>query len=488
MPADTRSSRSILIVDDDKDLRFILGDILSEEGYQVRLAERGEAAIAMLEKQAVNLLVTDMKMPGLSGLDLFKQVSRRWPHIPVVILTAHGNVDEALEMIRQGAYDYIAKPYNTQDLLMRISRALEREQLVVENTALRQQLQLSREHIFGDEPAIKEVMARVDAVAATDFPVVLFGESGTGKEVLAREIHRRSPRADRPFVPVNCGAIPRELFESELFGHVKGAFTGATSDRKGLFEEASGGTLFLDEIGEIAVDHQVKMLRAIQEQEVKRVGDNLQRTVDARILAATNRDLTAMVKAGNFREDLYYRICVMPIRVPPLRDRRGDILPLALHFLERESAQTGKQLAGFTRSAMDKLLGYAWPGNIRELENKVKQSLILATGDEIDEDDVLLEDAAAQIGADRRRDAATALSGRDGSEGEEAVAPIAGTLADARKEFERIYLVQVLKRHRGNATAAAREAGKHRSEFYYLLKKHGLSAADYREDTAGGAS
>jgi len=482
MPSEPRSSRSILIVDDDKDLRFILGDILSEEGYQVQLAARGEEALAMLEKAPVNLLVTDMKMPGLSGLDLFKQSSRRWPHIPVVILTAHGNVDEALEMIRQGAYDYIAKPYNTQDLLMRISRALEREQLVVENRALRQQLQMSREHIFGDEPAVKEVMARVDAVAVTDFPVVLSGESGTGKEVLAREIHRRSNRAEGAFVPVNCGAIPRELFESELFGHVKGAFTGATTDRKGLFEEATGGTLFLDEIGEIAAEHQVKMLRAIQEQEVKRVGDNIQRRVDARIIAATNRDLPAMVKAGTFREDLYYRICVMPIRVPPLRDRRGDILPLAVHFLEREAAQTGKKLTGFTRSAMNKLLAYSWPGNIRELENRVKQSIILVTGDEIDEDDVILEDmGSAPMSA---HETPGTSHGEELDHGFE----LSGTLAEARRDFERLYLIQVLRRHRGNATSAAREAGKHRSEFYYLLKKHGLSAADYREDTAGGTS
>ena len=469
----TRASRSILIVDDDKDLRFILGDILSQEGYHVMLAASGEEALKRLEKEPINLLVTDMKMPGLSGHELFEQTVRKWPHIPVVILTAHGNVDEALQMIRQGAYDYIAKPYNTQDLLMRISRALEREQLVVENRQLRKQLQLSREHVFGDEPAVKDVLARVDAVAVTDFPVVLMGESGTGKEVLAREIHLRSGRSSAAFVPVNCGAIPRELFESELFGHMKGSFTGATADRKGLFEEASRGTLFLDEISEIAAEHQVKLLRAIQEQEVKRVGDNTQRTVDVRIIAATNRDLAQMVKGGTFREDLYYRICVMPIRVPPLRERRGDILPLALHFLQRETAQTGRSIQGFTRSAMDKLLAYPWPGNIRELENKVKQSLILAPGEMIDEDDLMLEGPVA--GPSSLSGPSPALPAGDPDQ------PM-GTLTDARQQFERGYLIGILKRHRGNATSAAKEAGKHRSEFYYLLKKHGLTAADYRED------
>ena len=472
--ASSPSSRSILIVDDDKDLRFILGDILSQEGYHVMLAASGEDALKRLEKEPINLLVTDMKMPGLSGHELFEQATRKWPHIPVMIMTAHGNVDEALQMIRQGAYDYIAKPYNTQDLLMRISRALEREQLVVENSALRKQLQLSREHVFGDEPAVKDVLARVDAVAVTDFPVVLMGESGTGKEVLAREIHLRSARSSGPFVPVNCGAIPRELFESELFGHMKGAFTGATADRKGLFEEATRGTLFLDEISEIAAEHQVKLLRAIQEQEVKRVGDNAQRTIDVRIIAATNRDLASMVQGGTFREDLYYRICVMPIRVPPLRERRGDILPLAVHFLERETAQSGRGIKGFTRSAMDKLLAYPWHGNIRELENKVKQAMILAPGEMIDEDDLMLEDPVA--GPTPRASAAVS-SGPANDPG-----AAMGTLTDARQQFERYYLIGILKRHRGNATSAAKEAGKHRSEFYYLLKKHGLTAADYRED------
>ncbi|HKY31948.1 MAG TPA: sigma-54 dependent transcriptional regulator [Candidatus Polarisedimenticolia bacterium] len=495
------SHKSILIVDDDKDLRSILGDILADEGYHIVLADSGEQALERLGKQHVNLVLTDLKMPGMTGQQLFEACSRRYPYLPVVILTAHGTVDEALGMIREGAYDYIAKPYNTQDLLMRISRALEREQLMVENSKLREQLvQRDREYVFGDEPAINEVMARVNAVAATDFPVVLLGESGTGKEVLARVVHRRSQRAAGPFVPVNCGAIPRELFESELFGHVKGAFTGATADRKGLFEEASGSTLFLDEVSEITPEHQVKLLRAIQEGEIKRVGDNIQRKVDVRIVAATNRDLLSMVKAGQFREDLYYRICVMPITVPPLRERRGDILPLAVHFLERERAQTGKNVTGFSRAAMDTLLNYSWPGNIRELENKVKQSLILASGELIDVGDILLDDrSAVSLFAARpaeppvlvREEALVAVGGDMPSR----PAPQAGallaadgardqtpTLNEARRDFERRYLIGVLRRNRGNATMAAREAGKHRSEFYYLLKKHGISPADFREE------
>jgi two-component system response regulator GlrR len=512
MPENSR--KSILIVDDDKDLRSILGDILSDEGYQIVLADSGEQALERLERQHVNLVLTDLKMPGMSGQQLFEACSRRFPTLPVVILTAHGTVDEALDMIREGAYDYIAKPYNTQDLLMRISRALEREQLMVENQRLRDQLvRKEKDYVFGDEPAINEVMARVNAVAATDFPVVLMGESGTGKEVLARVVHRRSQRAAGPFVPVNCGAIPRELFESELFGHVKGAFTGATADRKGLFEEASGSTLFLDEISEITPEHQVKLLRAIQEGEIKRVGDNIQRKVDVRIIAATNRDLLAMVKANQFREDLYYRICVMPITVPPLRARRGDILPLAVHFLERERSQTGRKVSGYSRTAMEKLLNYSWPGNIRELENKVKQSLILASGDLIDVNDILLDDRTAGVAVMGRVGDLAALAepvaaaggvpalaaapssladvGRGANMASPALTLLDGgragtgapTLNEARREFERRYLIGVLKRNRGNATMAAREAGKHRSEFYYLLKKHGISPADFREET-----
>jgi len=483
----SRPRKSILIVDDDKDLRTILGDILSDEGYQVQLSDSAEKALEHLKEKEPNLLLTDLKMPGMGGHRLFEDCSKRWPHIPVVILTAHGTVDEALEMIRKGAYDYIAKPYNTQDLLMRISRALEREQLMVENRALRLQLvEKEKEYIFGDEPAMKEVMARVDAVAGTDFPVVLMGESGTGKEVLARVVHRRSPRGDGPFVPVNCGAIPKELFESELFGHVKGSFTGATADRKGLFEEATGGTLFLDEISEIGPDHQVKLLRVLQEGEIKRVGENAQRKVDVRIIAATNRDLLSMVKTGNFREDLYYRICVMPIVVPPLRERKGDILPLAIHFLERERHQSGKSATGFTRSALDKVMSYEWPGNIRELENKVKQSLILASGELIEEDEILLNEQMGppsylergERAASQARDSGPIRSATDAKEGASG-----GTLNDARREFERRYLIGVLKKNRGNATMAAKEAGKHRSEFYYLLKKHGISPSDFREET-----
>ncbi|HET6373323.1 MAG TPA: sigma-54 dependent transcriptional regulator [Candidatus Polarisedimenticolia bacterium] len=485
MPAEP--PKSILIVDDDPEHRELLGDYLAQEGHHVLLAESGEKALERLEKREANLVLTDLQMAGMGGRKLFEECSRRWPHIPVVILTAFGTVYDAVEMVKKGAYDYIEKPFNYQDLQMRIRRALEKATLVDDINKLREQLtQKEKAFVLSKEPAMVQVMDRIQAVAMTDFPVVLMGESGTGKEVLAREVHARSSRASGSFVPVNCGAIPRELFESELFGHVRGAFTGATGDRKGLFEEATGGTLFLDEISEIPAEHQVKLLRAIQEGEVKRVGDNLQRKVDVRIIAATNRDLPGMVKAGKFREDLFYRICVMPIVVPPLRERRGDILPLADYFLKRERVQAGHPQA-FSRAALDKLLRYAWPGNIRELENKVKQSLILASGEMIEEGDLLLDDdhgagmLAGTLAA--HEEAETGVSAPPAPAAAAGPTASVRSLNDARRDFERQYLVGVLTRHRGNATSAAREAGKHRSEFYYLLKKHGLSPSDFREET-----
>ena len=483
------TGKHLLIVDDDQDLRSILGDILADEGYRVALADSGEKALKRLEGpdgHQINLILTDLKMPGMGGHQLFHDCVKRWPHIPVLILTAHGTVDEALQMIREGAYDYIAKPYNTQDLLVRISRALEHEQLMVENQRLRALVKADRRFVESNEPAMKQAIERINAAAVTDFPIVLMGESGTGKEVLARLAHAHSPRAQGPFVPVNCGAIPRELFESELFGHVRGAFTGATADRKGLFEEASGGTLFLDEISEIAPEHQVKLLRALQEGEIKRVGDNLQRKVDTRIIAASNKDLQAMVRAGTFREDLYYRICVMPMPVPPLRARKGDILPLAVHFLERETTAMGKNVTGFSRAALAKLMAYSWPGNIRQLENKVRQSLILAAGETVEEDEILLDE---EMGPVFQPAAAPADGGQ-----EQTVAPVAvpaasaragmpqQSLTEARMAFEKDYLVGLLRRHRGNATSAAKEAGKHRSELYALLKKHGITPGEFRDE------
>ncbi len=455
---------SILVADDDPSLRELLADLLASQGYKAVAVANGREALAALQAERFHLVLTDLKMPGMGGGRLVEECLKQWPGVPLIVLTAYGSIEDALELIRKGVYDYISKPHKEKDLLLTIARALERERLTSEITRLREALESrERDRILGDDAAMQQALARAEAVAATDFPVVLLGESGTGKELLARFIHAHSSRHGAPFVPLNCGAIPRELFESELFGHVRGAFTGATGDRTGLFEEATGGTLFLDEISEIAAEHQVKLLRALQEGEIKRVGESGVRRVNVRILSASNRDLAAAMREGRVREDLYYRISVMTIRLPPLRERRGDLLPLAQHFLEREGAAMGKKTSGFTRAAAQKLLAHSWPGNVRELENRIKQALVLAAGDQIDTEDLLLEEEPLR----RAAAAAERLS-----------------LNEARRRFEREYLVDVLRRNRGNATAAARESGKHRSEFYDLLKRHGLQPADFR---AGGA-
>ncbi|HXI01778.1 MAG TPA: sigma-54 dependent transcriptional regulator [Candidatus Saccharimonadales bacterium] len=468
----TSTGSSILIVDDDPSLRELITDLLASQGYRPVAVANGREAIAALEKERFHLVLTDLRMPGMSGERLVEECIERWPHLPLIVLTAYGSIEDALELIRKGVYDYIPKPHKEKDLLLRIARALERERLTSEITRLRKVIaQRERERIFTEDPAVQEALAKAEAVAGTDYPVVLMGESGTGKELFARFIHAKSARQGGPFVPVNSGAIPRELFESELFGHAKGAFTGASAARRGLFEEAEGGTLFLDEVAEIPQDQQVKLLRALQEGEVKRIGDNVVRRLDVRIICATNRDLAREVSERRLREDLYYRINVMPIRLPPLRERKTDLVPLARHLLEREAAAMGRSMGGFTPAAEQKILSYPWPGNVRELENRIRQALVLAGGESIDAPDLMLEDASLLRGAPQ----APPVPAGDGAPAGEPA-----SLNEARRRFEHDYLVEVLRRNRGNATAAAKEAGKHRSEFYDLLKRHKLQPADFR--------
>jgi len=478
------SDASILVVDDDPSLRELLVDLLNSQGYQTVAVVNGKEAIEALTRDRFHLLLTDLRMPVMGGGRLVEECLRRWPDLPLIVLTAYGSIEDALELIRRGVYDYIPKPHKEKDLLLRIARALERERLTTEIKELRDRLEDKRhERILGDDPVVRQALARAEAVAPTDFPVVLMGDSGTGKELFARFIHAHSTRRTAAFVAVNCGAIPRELFESEIFGYAKGAFTGAHNEKRGLFEEAEGGTLFLDEIVDIATEHQVKLLRALQEREIKRVGENAVRRVDVRIISASNRDLAASVREGRLREDLYYRLNVMPIRLPPLRERRGDLLPLAQHLLEREGAAMGRAMKGFSRGAAEKILAYPWPGNVRELENRIKQALVLASGEQIGAEDLLLEDESLV----RRFDSAGAGEADRLGLTASGPAPSASfpSFNDARRSFEREYLVDVLRRNRGNATAAAKEAGKHRSEFYDLIKRHGLQPADFRGGNSG---
>ncbi|MEW6486652.1 MAG: sigma-54 dependent transcriptional regulator [Thermodesulfobacteriota bacterium] len=373
----------VLVVDDDASLRRVLEYNLAQEGHAVATAASGEEALAALARGRFDLVVTDIKMPGMDGLDLLRRIRADSPDTPVIVITAFGTIETAVEAMKAGAFEYITKPFNRDELKLAAAKALRVRSLEAENVRLRKEVskKYGFENIVGDSPPMQRVFRLVEKVAETDAPVLLTGASGTGKELVARAVHYRSRRASRPFLPVNCAAIPRELLESELFGHVKGSFTGAVRDRAGKFEEASGGTLFLDEIGELPVELQAKILRALQEMEVTPVGANQPIRVDVRIVAATNRDLEEEIEEGRFREDLYYRLAVVPIHVPSLRERPDDIPLLVAHFL-KTLAPAGQ--VTFTARALEALKRHPWKGNVRELENTVERLLILREKDVLD--------------------------------------------------------------------------------------------------------
>jgi len=457
------SGASVLLVEDNPNHLELYASQLEQGGYAVVRARNGDDALSVCGEE-IHCVVADMMMPGMDGAELMERLHHRHPGLPVIILTGQGKIEESRRLIQErGAFDYVQKTGSYQDFLLRVGRAVEHETLARRVRTLEHEREQVTATVESHDPRMEEVMNRAAAVSRTPYPVLLTGESGTGKEVLARWIHQRSARAEAGMLTVNCGAIPRDLFESELFGHVRGSFTGAVADRAGCFEAAQGGSLFLDEVGEIPLDHQVKLLRVLQDGEVKRLGEARSRRVDVRVLAATHRNLQEMVAAGTFREDLFYRIHVFPIDLPPLRDRREDILPLAQHFLERALRETGRRVGGFSRGAADALRRYPWPGNIRELENKVRQAVLVASGERIEAGDLALD--------------------APGKTGEMPLGDFARLpLADARQEFEKRYLTALLRRTRGNVSRAAEEAGKHRSEFYFLLHRHAINPADFRAE------
>ncbi len=381
---------TLLVADDDPGLRESLERTLTREGYRVVLASDGRAALERVQAGGVDLIVTDLKMPGLTGLELLRAAKAIMPDVDVILLTAFGTVEEAVKAMKDGAYDFLTKPFRREQLIKLIDKALERRDLIEQNRALKKQLEdlRAKGQMIGASPSWRRMLTLVEQTADSSATILIQGESGTGKELVARSIHERSARRNGPFIAVNCAALPETLLESELFGYEKGAFTGAAGRKEGRFELAHGGTLFLDEVGDLSLVTQPKILRVLQEGEFERLGGTRTLQVDVRIVAATNQDVAEMVKEKRFREDLYYRLNVITVRVPPLRERPEDIRVLAQHYLRVYGAKNGRKLEGFTGEAIDRLEAYAWPGNVRELENLIERSVLLARKDRIDAEDL----------------------------------------------------------------------------------------------------
>ena len=382
--------KRILCVDDEENLRLVVRSFLKRDGYEVETAGSGEEALALLESFGPDVILTDVRMPRMGGLDLLSTLKAKGSDVTVIVMSAYGSMDLAMEAMRAGAYDYIAKPFKNEELLLTLRKAEERESLRRENRALRQEISKKAqfEDLLSKSPAMQQVFKTISKMADFKTTALITGESGVGKELIARAIHQRSNRKHEPFVAVNCGAIPEALLESELFGYRRGAFTDAHADRTGLFEQATGGTLLLDEIGELPLPLQVKLLRVLQEESIRRLGDNKDIKVDVRILAATHRDLTAETKAGRFREDLFYRINVLPIHIPPLRERKEDIPLLLDHFIARNNLRFSTNIRGLDAESRKLLVEYSWPGNVRELENTIERAMVLTERDVITADDL----------------------------------------------------------------------------------------------------
>lgn len=450
----TEFRQRILLVDDDTDLLRLLSIRLAGAGFEVASAESGEEALAQLPVVRPNLVITDLRMSGMDGLALFEAIRSAQSSLPVIILTAHGSIPDAVAATRRGVFSFLTKPVDSKELLREIQRALSvsggGQEAVGEE-------QLWRAEIITQSPAMEDLLSKARLAAESGAAVMIRGESGTGKELLARAIHCASNRAEHPFVAVNCGAIPDTLLESELFGHAKGAFTGALRDYPGLFRSAEGGTLFLDEIGDMPLPLQVKLLRVLQEKQMRPVGSVATIPVDVRIISATHRHLEDEVAAGRFREDLYYRLNVVSLELPGLNDRREDIPLLANHFLHKLAGRSGKKITGFAPETMEVLLQAAWPGNIRQLINVVEQAVALST--------------TPLIHADLVKDAI--------QENSEKIP----TFGEARRRFEQEYLVRLMTITRGNVSHAARLAGRNRTEFYKLLSRHHVVPALFKDSS-----
>ena len=440
----------ILVVDDQRNMRATTAILLRQAGHDVEEAEDGPSAVQRLQSEAFDVVLTDLRMPGGDGMVVLDAARRLSPEAQVIIMTAFGTIESAVEAMRAGASDYVAKPFREEELLLRVAKALQNRRLVGEMSVIAGEFrrQFGLEHIVGRSQAMRDVLERVRRVAPTDATVLVTGESGTGKELVARAIHVASRRGDRPFVPVNCAAITETLLESELFGHAKGAFTGATRSRRGLFEEATGGTLFIDEIAETSPGFQARLLRALQEGEIRRVGESSPVQVDVRVIAASNQDLRRAIAERRFREDLFYRLNVVPLRIPPLRERREDVALLAAHFLQRFNQRSGERKA-LAPEAVARLQEHDWPGNVRELENVIEQAAALTTRPEIRAADLQVEQAGPPARPPRA---------------------LAAAMADA----ERQAIEAALARSPGDLGQVARELAISPTTLWRKMKRHGI--------------
>jgi DNA-binding NtrC family response regulator len=465
-----RARTQVLVVEDDAAMRELLHEALTDEGYRVDLAAGGREGIARVKQGGVDLVVTDVKMPDMDGLDALQEIRAAvdigpTPH--VIVITAFGSIETAIKAVKLGAYDYITKPFEIDALALAVDKALDERGLRREVARLRKEVERPYrfENIIGKSRAMQEVFGLVRRLAGSTANVLITGESGTGKELVARAIHFNSPRAKRPFVAVNCAAIPDTLLESELFGYKRGAFTDARTDHPGMFVEADGGTLFLDEIGDLTPTLQAKMLRVLQEKEIRPLGATRPEKVDVRLLSATNRDLEARMRSGAFREDLFYRLNVIQVALPPLRERTEDVLPLANHFLATAAERTGKGIVSFSQAALKAMLAYPWPGNVRELENVIERAVALAELSELTPEDLppqVLERRSAEI--------------------------VAGALVRnlTLAELEREYIMRVLEAEGGNKTRAAARLGLDRKTLYRKLEEYERTPASSEQALAAG--
>jgi len=463
-------SPRILVVDDEPIVCESCQRILQEEGYEVECTLSGKEAFEKMRENPFDIVITDLKMPGIDGMEVLKTFRKSYPDVIVIMITGYSTVETAVEAMKVGAFDYIPKPFTPDEVSVVVKKALEKRNLMLENVYLRQELQgkYGFHNIVGKSKKMQEIYRIIAKVAMTDSTVLIYGQSGTGKELIARAIHFNSPRREKPFVPVDCAVLSENLLESELFGHIRGSFTGAVTTKPGLFEVADGGTVFLDEVGNISLAIQAKLLRVLQEREFTPVGGTKAKKIDIRLIAATNKDLEKMIKEETFREDLYYRLNIVPIYLPVLKERQEDIPLLASHFLKKYSDEMGKSVKGFAPEAMKRLMRYPWPGNVRELENVVERAVVMMDEEMVGPEHLILPEQKVKEGVEIQIPASS-----------EELKEVKKHLREkAVEDVERVFIINALDRNNWNVTRAAEDVGMLRPNFQALMRKYSLRARE----------